>query len=145
MFWTILTEAKLWPQPWQGTVMTLLTLHYTVLHGHTTDFKKVERLTSYKSNEVCRETRNEPTEIGLRPIKISHVSNNISCHCQLLQSSTCTLHTVPHRPRHALAVRVSGTIIASVRGKVPGEQSQCSIGKCVVTFMTCRTLSWPLN
>lgn len=103
--------------------MTLLRLHYTVLHGHTTDFKKTERQTSYKSDEVCHETRNEPTGNWFKANK------NLPCEQQhilpLPTSAVIHMHfthcTVPHRPRHALAVRVSGSTIASVRGKVPNE------------------------
>lgn len=59
--------------------------------------------------------QNEPTETGSRWIK----TNNISCHCQLLHSSTSTAYTALHRPWHALAGTMNGCVIWRCSGHSP--------------------------
>lgn len=97
-----------------------------------------KRQMSYKFNYVFRETKNEPTETGSRWIKTS----NISCHCQLLHPSSCTVYTVLHRPWHALAGTMNGCVIAGVQGIVPDGQSDCSIGIYEVYDILYMNLSW---
>lgn len=74
-----------------------------------------KRQMSYEFKYVFRETKNEPTETGSRWIK----TNNISCHCQLLHSSTSTAYTALHRPWHALAGTMNGCVIWRCSGHSP--------------------------